>query len=466
VGTIYNEKAALVDGATITVKSLDASVPYMATVQSSDGAYVINNVPEGANVEVVVTKDGWTSRRRIQSFQQSATGQRNELNFGGANASDPQSAAYFISDYPEIAATTPEHDERNVDPTRLIFKVTLSEAIDEDSRDAFERNFHLFPVNAAAGGGESVDVEASEKADPDGTLATAVTLTQLPYTLAEGATFLGSPVNKVKATWNAAGTEMTLTFDGALQTGRDEAGRYQAALFNIAFDKIEDAKGNVLGTDAANRFTLPGPNELIRNVFRDPDLSGSTWAATHKSAVGFQVKKDDVDPKLTGVSTVEDDNDLRIEMTFSEPLATYAGSGEARIDETVLNLSNYSFMVGARSGDLTSSDLEGVSTLVLSGPIAEMASGLQPLQEFKFDGTSKEAYVVASGGDLMAFPDAAVAIEVEPDAPNMVNIWIRGGRDLFNGYRTIKARVEGVRDPAGNAITMTDADRNLVTATL
>ncbi|MEB3223043.1 MAG: carboxypeptidase-like regulatory domain-containing protein, partial [Candidatus Sericytochromatia bacterium] len=141
-GTVRNEKGATVDGATVTVKSLNPSITYSATAQTTDGSYVVNNVPEGVNVEVVVTKDGYTTRRRVQSFQQSATGQKNLLNFGAqTGAQGEDGGAYFISDYPEIAMTTPEHDAKGVDGTKLSFKVVLSEAIDEDSRDAFEKNF-------------------------------------------------------------------------------------------------------------------------------------------------------------------------------------------------------------------------------------------------------------------------------------------------------------------------------------
>ncbi|MEB3328245.1 MAG: carboxypeptidase regulatory-like domain-containing protein [Candidatus Sericytochromatia bacterium] len=456
-GTVRNEKGATVDAATVTVTSLDASVPYTATVQTTDGSYVVNNVPEGANVEVIVTKDGFTSRRRVQSFQQSATGQKNILNFGvQTGAADTDGAAYFISDYPEIASTTPEHDDKGVDPTKLSFKVVLSEAIDEDSRDAFEKNFHIFPANTEAGGSTAADIEGQEVAGA----ITATSTASLAYFLREGNTFLGSSTNKVKASWNAAGTEVTYTFDGNLQTDDNEAAEYQAALFAVTSDKIEDAKGNMLGTNAAGNFAMPTTNELIYNSFKDPDLAGDDWAETHKSAITFELKTDETDPKLTGVEVVEDDQDLRIELTFSEPMAAYAGSGQANISETVFDLSNYSFMLGEKSGDLNNEDLEGngvTESLPYSFTTADAKA------EFSFAATGPD---FATNGDLDANAVASVAIEVEPDAPSQVNIWIRNGANLFDGFRSIKARVEGVTDPAGNNITATDADNNLVSATI
>jgi hypothetical protein len=480
-GTVRNEKGATVDGATVTVKSLDASVPYTATVQTTDGSYVVNNVPEGANVEVVVTKDGFTSRRRVQSFQQSATGTKNILNFGvQTGAQDTDGAAYFISDYPEIASTTPAHDDKGVDPTKLSFKVVLSEAIDEDSRDAFEKNFHIFPANDAAveAPANGVDIEVTEKAVASGLIdAQALAATNeynietgFPYTLREGNTFLGSSTNKVKASWNAAGTEVTYTFDGNLKTDKDDAAEYQAALFRRTDEKIEDAKGNLLGTNDKGDFLLPNDKDLIQNVFKDPDLAGDNWAKTHKSAVSFELKTDETDPKLTGVELVEDDKDLRIELTFSEPMAAYKGSGDAYVDSaSVFKLSNYSFIVGKTSGDISGEELEGITDTAANNGADDMyfdGSALPAVieeNEFVFDVAGGFG---VTGKDLDAAPTASLTVEVEPDSPSIVNIWLRDAADLFTDYRAIKARVAGVEDPAGNAIKSTDADKNLASASI
>jgi hypothetical protein len=91
-----------------------------------------------------------------------------------------------------------------------------------------------------------------------------------------------------------------------------------------------------------------------------------------------------------------------------------------------------------------------------------MRAALTEKREFQFDDTSRDGYVVARGGDLDQYPGAHVAIEVDPDDPNTVNIWIRGGQNLFDGYRSMKARAYGLKDPAGNHITVTNADINIV----
>jgi hypothetical protein len=481
-GTIYNEKDATVDGATVTVKSLDASVPYSATVQSVSGSYVVNNVPEGANVEVVVTKDGWTSRRRVQSFQQSATGQRNLLNFGGPEVSgDATGESYFISDYPEISATSPAHDQKSVDGTKLVYKVTLSEALDADSRDAFEKDFVIFPVNEAAGSladSEKTDIEKNEKANTEtGVIASnnvpSYDITDdFTYTLRLNNQFLNSTTNKMRASWNAAGTEVTFTFDGNLKTDDATSAEYQAALFNIAAENIEDASGNALGTDAGT-FGLPDAKELIQDTFADPDLAGGSWSTTHKSAISFELKRDETDPKLKSVDTFESDDDLRIQLEFTEPMAAYAGNNKGSFGAGVFALTNYSFMLGEDSGDLDAEELDGIADIAgenttsindvafngTSSPAIPAATS-----EFVFDYTVPTAF--ATQTTLEKNTTASICIEVDPEAPTFVNIWVRDGAYLINDRRQIKARVAGVADPAGNAISGTDADKNLISASI
>ncbi|MEB3328246.1 MAG: carboxypeptidase-like regulatory domain-containing protein [Candidatus Sericytochromatia bacterium] len=510
-GMVYDEAGAAVEGATVTVTSLDAAVPYGATVKTTAGSYVVNDVPEGANVEVVVTKPGWTTRRRVGSFQQRATGEKNTMDFGYTGVRQPllgytlhqvqaeplpDGAAYFISDYPEIAATTPEHDARGLDPSKLAIKVTLSEPLDADSRDAFDDAFHVVPANAQAATLHD-DVAGRETTANDGLDdgASGDRIASFTYTLNAGDTFLGSSRNRVRATWNAEGTEVTYTFEGGnLQTDDSEPAAYQAMLFAGA-EKIEDADGHQLGTNSAGAFQWPAAGQPLYNVFKDTELAltpygnvfyrlaavaaDPRWGETHQTAVAFEFNEDETDPRLTDVSFIEDDNDARLALTFSEPLAAYAGSGRATINPALYELANYSFMVGARAGDLDGEQLDGGITVIAAKDLDAGLPTFTAEQEFGFkaltsigDHAGPRLNDVATntlhgvGKDLEAASEATVAIEVDPELPNTVNIWIRNGRSMFDGFRSIKARVEGVTDPAGNAIRRTDADQNLAGATL
>ena len=65
----------------------------VSAATSADGSWVVNNVPEGVNVEVVASKQGWTSRRRVASFQASAN-ERRMMDFGTPGSQTGPGAAF------------------------------------------------------------------------------------------------------------------------------------------------------------------------------------------------------------------------------------------------------------------------------------------------------------------------------------------------------------------------------------
>jgi hypothetical protein len=455
-GTVYDDRGRTVDAATVSVRSLDASVPYEATVTTVSGSYVVNNVPEGANVAVTVTRDGYTTRRRIGSYARPAPGARNTVDFGGT-AED--AAAYFISDHPEIASTSPAHYDRGQDSTGLSFRVELSEPLDEANMAAFERAFAIVPtsdtssITPAGTPFPPFDVARQEGL---GQSLENITAARFAYTLREGDSLLGSSVNAMRATWNARGNEVTFTFDGGLKAHDNDPAGYQAVLLAPA-SPIVDGEGNMLGTNARGAFSAPPAGTLLCNAFRDPDPyydgeAGEAWAQTHTSSVPFELGVDATAPELQGVAVVSEGADLRLELTFSEPMAAYAGSGKAYVRPSVLSLYNYAFMLGARSSDIANEALDGPFFGLPGGPISTIRAAIEPGWEVMFEAQSVPSYTVARGGNLQANPTAAVAVEVEPDTPNVVNIWFRNGaRDgLFAGFGAIKALALRLEDPAGN----------------
>jgi len=515
-GNTYDEEGATVDGATITVKSLDTSVPYTATATTSQGSWVVNNVPEGANVEIVATKGGWTSRRRVGSFQQQATGRRNVINFGAAggesdtNDDDPTGEAYFISDYPEIVSSDPVTDATGVDNQKLTFKIRLSEALDEDSRDTLTEALVIVPANEEANGTEfgGLDFETGEDDNSaDGLQNVDVADTgDYAYQIKEGSTFLGNSDRDVTATWNAEGTELTFSFDATLIANESNEAKYQAVLVSqggTGDDIIEDEDGNQLGTnDDGDLKSYPGVGEIITNAFKEVDLAtkavnkpgggalstgDANWASTHDSAVNWEIKRDETDPKLTGVDVSKDvDGDFRIELTFSEGMAAYdGGSGESSAELLKLE-ANYRFALGDKVGDTEDIDLGddapddmlftrvgadqtvtgSIDAVDINANGDQYGSNTELENEFTFGDTNIVGGLGADT-DPTGDNDGAINIEVNEDNPNVVYIWVRGRTDLFeNQASEIKAYVENVEDPAGNAISENDAEDNQVRGTI
>jgi len=495
-------------------------VPYTATATTSQGSWVVNNVPEGANVEVVATRGGWTSRRRVGSFQQQATGRRNVVNFGAAggnaadNSDDTTGESYFISNYPEIVSTEPKTEATGVDNQKLSFKLRLSEPIDEDNRDNLVNALTILPANKEANGDENFGVGGSDlenKAqgtdNSDGTDGFLVSGFQ--YKIEEGSTFLGKTDRDVTATWNAEGTELTFAFDATLLANDNNECKYQAVLIRsgaTADDIIEDEDNNELGTSKSGKLgSYPGDGQIIANAFKEVDLSAnnleissetgsSNWSSTHDSAANWEIKRDETDPKLTAVDVSKnvDNKHTRIELTFSEGMAAYNGTTAGYSDIKLVDTdpgagitfggladleNNYRFALGDKVGDTEDVNLSDKPVLGetrkldprdIDGDAVDAAFGAD--EELEEDFTFENVAVDTTGAasiDAGAIGTGELFVEVDDSNPNTVLIWIKGRSDYFAGKASeIKAYVEGVADPAGNKISDNDAEKNQVRGTI
>ncbi len=461
-GMVYDEKGAAVEGALVTIRSLNTAAKYEATATTSAGSWVVNNVPEGVNVEVVATKAGWTSRKRVGSFQANAS-ERNTVNFGGSSNTLDAGAAFFISNLPEVEATEPVNKAEEQDPTTLTYKLKLSEPLSETGRKRFEDAIRVFPANAAA----SPNLAAADLEDAADTGVIAVEASY-DYVIKQGTTFLGDSTTSATVTWNEAKTEATLAFKAPLIANESTAAKYQVGLVasTASSPEIEDLQGEQLGTsDAGSLSAYPAAGNLIRNVFKEIDLAleaapasaADRWNATHDSVATFKTKKDVTVPKLEGVAMSTVNGDSRIELTFSEPMTAYDDTDGYSHPE-LIDLTNYSFAVGEKASDLTLT-LEGEASAPDINPGTEAVFGddeADDEEEFRIvdeDGTPNNGQTQT--GDI--------AIEVDPRNAKVVWITIEGREDWIDSdMGAIKARVEGVGDPAGNAITDSNADKTNV----
>ncbi|MFN8672142.1 MAG: von Willebrand factor type A domain-containing protein [Candidatus Sericytochromatia bacterium] len=83
-GKIYDKSGSLVDGATITAKSIDPAVTWSSTETTINGNYIFRNAPVGAILQITVTKDG-VSRTRVEVLKSNLQGDptANTFDFGG-----------------------------------------------------------------------------------------------------------------------------------------------------------------------------------------------------------------------------------------------------------------------------------------------------------------------------------------------------------------------------------------------
>lgn len=478
-GTVYDESGAPVDGGTVSVNSLDANVTYHGTATTNQGSYVVNDLPEGVNVEIIATKANWTSRRRVGSFQAAAT-VRNEIDFGGPLADTGSAAAYFISKYPEVVKTDPAYNASNVDPGKLSYKLTLSEALDETNRHRFENALRVFPANQqAAPSGAFKDLQdlndTTHDYNPDDT-------SQWAYDIKSGSIFLNETATRATVSWDSTNTVATLTFNAPLISNKDDLAKYQVGLVTDG-TVIVDPFNHQLGTDKANSFTAyPASGNLIRNAFLPNTLTisgtpangAARWAATHQSVSVFNVTQDQKDPVLQKVVYTRSlGNDSRFELTFDEPMAAFNGTPNGRMDASLSTgaiLDNLTLDVGLHGGDTSKDSLKGPSNgnltaLDTTGSTAWGASSSQVDKEFKLDSanfTALQRYQLTAGADT-----GKLTVEVNPNDPKTVFIYVFNRPDIFDTRVVeLRARVEAVADPAGNAIKGTDADKQQAISTI
>ncbi len=106
-GQVYDIGGNAMDGVSVTLSSLLAAVPYTATVQTSGGAYVVNDVPTGVPIEIRVEHASYHARARADVFFAGEAGRKaNVVNFGGdPTLEDPYAPQYALAPVPPESIT-------------------------------------------------------------------------------------------------------------------------------------------------------------------------------------------------------------------------------------------------------------------------------------------------------------------------------------------------------------------------
>jgi hypothetical protein len=402
-GKVYDETGALVQGATIHVRSLSSQVKFDSTVETTGGTYVVNNVPTGAQIEITATKPDWTSRVRVESLLATSNA-TNTVNFGGP-ASDPQDsrgAAYFISSFPEIVSAS-----GNYDGAKLVYTIKFSESLDADNQRRAENALSI------------------TSPDPNGGF----------ITIRKGTTFLNDKI-LAQAAWDATGTTLTFTFEAPLLGDKNDKKTYTLTLVRgEGEDLIKDKQGNVLGLIAPNAGSAYAePFKLTSLTLSNESTAQARWAATHTGSGSFNVPKDDQAPKLVSLTTtpivVNGVDNTRFVLTFNEPMRVYPQA--TGFSSTVQTLSNYVFALSDRS-------MESVDMNATVNATVNTSSDVTFNTPFRFG---------AGSGATVSFSDTD---------PKVVSVIVP--RSVIpTTAKFAKVRLDNVQDPAGNSISLAGAN--------
>lgn len=471
-GYVYDHTGATVNRATVSARSLDATAPFYREVQTADGSFVLNGVPEGVNVELVASRAGWTTRRRVATFQGQTT-ERHEVNFGAAGGERRDGAAHFLAPFPEIVRTEPADGADNVETGAGVYRLYLSEALGAEDQRRFEAAFRILPANDVANGGvagSTTDLRTIEDAAYPLVQAIDGVAGVAPYVVRKGSVFRNDPDTRAAFSWSASGQEVTFRFGGPLLVASDEETAYQLAFVSGGEDqRIRDQEGDQLGTSHTGSLTTyPARGDLLLSVFAADDLAlrdigglvadgeEAAWASTHLNAVRFSTWRDTSPPELLGVVAGTQGDDARIELRFSEPLAAYDGSAggfmHPRVGDDAGDLENYTFAVSTRSSRIDDVSLDGDRpTLVDPRVTASLSASDLRDTELGFDAA---AFVTSRTGAATG----SVLIEIDPFDPRRVTLVVIDRADFFDpalSHLKVRARIG---DPAGNSVSEHDAD--------
>ena len=439
-GRLYDDQGQPLNDAWVRVLSLNPSNPMDLEVPVVSGSYRVGHCPYGVQLSVTARKNGHTPRTRLVTVLPNQT---TTLDFGTPlDAYDPDSSPYFLSGYPEITDVEPAMDATLDAPHTLTYTLSLSEPLDLTHRTKLARALRVLPVNREATPGLSGGQELF------GLPATEYRESQAPYAIREGTTFLDAFESRATVSWDETGSVATMRFPAPLIAARAGRARYQVVL-TASEGPIRDRDGLPLGTDAAgHRDRYPAdPLQVVNHAFREPAMTLSReafeaspfarWAGTHTHAAPFYLPDDATAPAIEGVSARVIEGETRLTLRFSEPLAAFDGTKSGYRQADLLALDRFTFAVAE-----TPADLEQVT---LSG------EGATPLASATTEHDRRSEFRLADDGGVTA--------RLDPTDPAIAHLTIDdNGRFFASRIRAIKARVEGLADPAGNAISETAAD--------
>ena len=204
-GKVFDDTQAPLDGVKVVAKSLNSSVPFDAETTTAGGTYAFNNAPSGVQIEIIASRAGYTTRRRVEVLKSNKQGDpnANRYDFGSDSANGSQFGVNYnaLSDKPEVTMVTPGRNAAGVDPATS-FVLTFSEPMD---RATVVDNFEVRAFTT-----ETLSV------DDDQTLKGSAEIKNTNGTRVwDKAAF--------NASWNSDDTEVTMTFreERMLPTDKD-----------------------------------------------------------------------------------------------------------------------------------------------------------------------------------------------------------------------------------------------------
>ncbi|MBT9545532.1 MAG: Ig-like domain-containing protein [Candidatus Sericytochromatia bacterium] len=314
-GKVFDDSKAPLDGVTVKARSLNASVPFEESTVTAGGTYAFNNAPSGIQVEIVASKTGFTTRKRVEVLKSNKQGDpnANRYDFGNDcadfvpaavledNGCSKFSAAYnALSDKPEVVAVTPARNGSGVDP-QTSFVLKFSEPMDKKTaEDTFTvRSFNNRKLTVdngnlrVAGGANTVKGNGAITNNWSGTNASKIW-----------------DKDAFNISWNSDDTEVTFSFkeEKLLPTDKDSN---LVPDYNVAFN----------GFNSSDRL-IKDKSGISRSE-KHFKLTDGDFEESYK----FSIKTDEAKPGITGLTAETTENGGQngdaVRVRYSERMIIY-----------------------------------------------------------------------------------------------------------------------------------------------
>lgn len=424
-GKVFDDSEAPMDGVTITAKSLNSSVPFEATTTTAGGTYSFNNAPSGVQIEIVASRSGFTTRKRVEVLKSNKQGDpnANKYDFGtdGSNAGGSGSASNALSDKPEVIAVTPGRNAAGVDP-KTSFVIKFSEPVDRNSvEDNFvvrvqqDQKLSVDRKNTFTFGGGSASNSSNTTVNP----SSSIVWDESDFT----------------ASWNSDDTEVTFTFadEKLLPTDKDsdKVPDYLIS-FNNKGGSIKDKSG-VLRPEKWFKLTEGNFETYYKFAIRTDESKPSVSSVIATSREGGSLRGDSIKVRFSERMLIDTKSVDIASSSFNDVV------GGAFAADSILNPANYTITVSG-SGVAPNNSYTWGALKDRTGASVATNSGVGAITFDADDLTRKTVILLPPGAPELGASGSSV--------------------DLFNRSDVIKVEVSsGVVDPAGNTMESRSTDK-------
>jgi len=280
-GRVYDDNNTTLDGVTVSVRSLSSAVAFEQVVQTANGSYAVNNAPSGVQIEILASRPGYTTRRRVEVLKSNKQGDPsvNRYDFGrGGDPNDTGSINNALSNLPEVVSVSPGRNASGVAPSTQ-FTLTFSEPMDIQSvENAFAiRAFNERRLSADSGNTGFTFTGNSQLGSWNGSVNDALIKNAVE----------GTPVwNKdaFSVNWNADFTIATFSFTAERSLPSD-----------IESSRLPDYRVSFAGFGTGNNIIDKDGNSRNHHHFKLQD-------GPFEDSYRFSIRTETSQPSITGIS--------------------------------------------------------------------------------------------------------------------------------------------------------------------